>query len=297
MKGSDLRFYVQMPAAPQYMGKAVFKQLSADAPNGVKIRLEFTGFNQFFSAGKTAHWVWLGAEVANQRVPPRTFGRISIDVLHRPSLQAGEGGEVDWSWALRPEDLEGIEAADPDAAKTPRRFKVNALGIIQLPEGTFTVTGEGNFEIALSEWTEYLTALGYGVPPSLAALATAAAVAHPSWLEAENRLKEAREHLRAGEDYVALTRCLGEFEKLVSKPYLTESWLPLVAPYPEQKQEGVTSLLAAHSTYLNKIGYHKDLKDRDAMGSLIEMPLNHWEAELALATSQVLLAYAIRLKG
>jgi hypothetical protein len=48
---------------------------------------------------------------------------------------------------------------------------------------------------------------------------------------------------------------------------------------------------------LNKIGHHKDRKDRDAMGNLIEMPLNHWEAELALAASQVLLAYAIRLNG
>lgn len=296
MKGNDLRFYVQVPPAPQYMGKAVFKQLSADAPNGVKIRLEFTGFNQFFSAGKTAHWVWLGAEVANQRVPPRTFGRVAIDVLHRPLLQAGEGGEVEWSWALRPEDLEGIEVGQQDAAKNPRYFKVNALGIIQLPEGTFTVTGEGNFEVALSEWIEYLGALGYGVPPSLSGLATAAALAHPSWSEAEKRLKSARDHLRAGEDYVALTACLGEFEKVVSKPYLPESWLPLVEAEPKQKQDGVAGLLAAHCTYLNRVGYHKDWKARDPMGNLMEMPLSHWEADLALAASQIWLAYALRLK-
>jgi hypothetical protein len=241
--------------------------------------------------------VWLAADVFNQRVPPRTFGRVTIDMNQRPLLQIGLPSEVEWSWALRREDLEGIEQGRQDALKSPVSFKVNALGIIQIPEGTFTVTGEGNFEVPVSEWTEYAEALGYGVSPSLAALVSTGGVSHPSWLEAENRLKSSRVHLRAGEDYAALTTCLGEFERLVPKPYLSESWLPIVATYPEQKQEGVAGLLAAHCTYLNKIGHHKDRKDRDAMGNLIEMPLNHWEAELALATSQVLLAYAIRLKG
>ena len=106
----------------------------------------------------------------------------------------------------------------------------------------------------------------------------------------------ARSRLRAGEDYAALTSCLGEFEKLESKPYMAASWIPAISTDPVQKQEGVAGLLAAHCTYLNKIGHHKDRKDRDAMGNLLEMPLNHWEAELALASSQVLLAYAIRLK-
>jgi hypothetical protein len=298
MKGNDLQFYVKVsPPAASYLGKAIFKHLTADAPNGVKIRLEFSGFNDFFVGGRTPHWVWLNAEVFTQRVPPRMCGRVMIDVNQRPPLQAGAAGDVEWLWALRPEDLEGIEQAHQDAAKSPRYFKVNALGIIQIPEGTFTVTGEGNFEVPVSEWTEYLTSLGYGVPPSLAALLTAGGASHSSWSEAERRLAPARARLRAGEDYVALTSCLGEFEKLVSKPYMAVSWQPLVQADPAQKQDGVAGLLAAHATYLNKIGHHKDRKDRDAMGNLIEMPLNHWEAELALAASQVLLAYAIRLKG
>lgn len=298
MKGNDLQFYSQIsPPASNVLGKAVFKRLDADAPNGIKIRLEFFGNNDFFAGGRKPHWVWLTAHVSNQRVPPRRFGRVAIDVNQRPLLQTGAAGEVEWLWWLRPEDLEGIEQGQQDAAKSPRYFKVNVEGIIQVPEGTFTVTGEGNVEVPVSEWTEYLTSLGYGVPPSLTGLLAAGGVGHPSWSEAEKRLKPARDRLRAGEDYVALTSCLGEFEKLVPKPYLSESWLPLVAAYPEQKQEGVAGLLAAHCTYLNKIGYHKDLKDRDAMGNLIEMPLNQWEAELALAVSQVLLAYAIRLKG
>jgi hypothetical protein len=285
------------PPGPSYLGKAAFKRLDADAPNGIKIRLEFSGYNDFFVGGRKPHWVWLTARVSNQRVPPRVFGHVVIDVNQRPPLQAGMAGEVEWLWRLRPEDLEGIEQGQQDAAKSPRYFKVNVEGIVQVPEGTFTVTGEGNVEVPVSEWTEYLTSLGYGVPPSLTALLAAGGVSHPSWSEAETRLKPARDRLRAGEDYLALTSCLGEFEKLESKPYLAESWTPLVAGDPSQKQEGVAGLLAAHCTYLNKIGHHKDRKDRDAMGDLKEMPLNHWEAELALAVSQVLLAYAIRLKG
>ncbi len=298
MKGNDLHFYTQLgPPANSYLGKAVFKRLDADAPNGVKIRLEFSGSNDFFSGAMKAHWVWLTAQVSNQRVPPRTFGQVAIDVPQRPLLQAGIAGEVEWLWRLRPEDLEGIEIGQHDAAKSPRYFKVDLLGIIQVPEGTFTVTGQGNFEVPLSEWTEYLTSLGYGVPPSLSGLLEARGSGHPSWSEAETRLGPARARLRAGEDYSALTLCLGEFEKLESKPYMAESWAPLMTGDPTQKQDGVAGLLAAHCTYLNKIGHHKDRKDRDAIGNLIEMPLNHWEAELALATSQVLLAYAIRLKG
>jgi hypothetical protein len=279
------------------MGKVAFKHLTADVPIGVKIRLEFAPYHDFFKGGRTAHWVWLSAEVSNQRVPPRTFGRVTIDVNQRPLLQAEASGEVEWSWALRAEDLEGIEQGRQDALKSPVSFKAAALGIIQLSEGTFTVTGEGNFEVPVSEWTDYAEALGFGAAPSLTAPASAGGASHPSWREAEKRLKSSRAHLRGGEDYVALTTCLGEFEKLVSKPYLSESWLPLVKGDPAQKQEGVAGLLAAHCTYLNKVGHHKDRKDRDAMGNLIEMPLNHWEAELALAASQVLLAYAIRLKG
>jgi hypothetical protein len=298
MKGNDLHFYTQLATpANSYLGKAVFKRLDVDAPNGVKIRLEFSGSNDFFSGARQAHWVWLTAEVSNQRVPPRTFGNVAIDVIQRPVLHAGTAGEVEWTWRLRPEDVEDIEAGQGDATKSPRYFKVDVLGIVQVPEGTFTVTGQGNFEVPVSEWTEYLLALGYGVPPSLSGVLAVGGANHPSWSEAETRLGPARARLRVGEDYSALTLCLGEFEMLESKPYMAVSWAPLMPGDPAQKQDGVAGLLAAHCTYLNKIGHHKDRKDRDAMGNLIEMPLNHWEAELALAASQVLLAYAIRLRG
>jgi hypothetical protein len=298
VKGNDLHFYSQIsPPASSFLGKAVFKRLDADAPNGIKIRLEFSGNSDFSSGGYKPHWVWLTAQVPNQRVPPRTFGQVVIDVIQRPLLHTANAGEVEWLWRLRPEDLEGIEQGQQDAAKSPRYFKVDVLGIIQVSEGNFTVTGQGNFEVPVSEWTEYLTSLGYGVPPSLSGLLAAGGASHPSWSEAEKRLGPARARLRAGEDYAALTLCLGEFEKLESKPYMAESWTPLMTGVPAQKQDGVAGLLAAHCTYLNKIGHHKDRQDRDSMGNLIEMPLNHWEAELALATSQVLLAYAIRLKG
>jgi hypothetical protein len=285
------------PPGPSYLGKAAFKRLDADAPNWIKIRLEFSGYNDFFAGGRKPHWVWLTARVSNQRVPPRVFGHVVIDVNQRPPLQVGMAGEVEWLWRLRPEDLEGIEQGQQDGAKSPRYFKVNVEGIVQIPDGTFTVTGEGNFEVPVSEWTEYLTSLGYGVPPSVSSLLAAGGASHTSWLEAEKRLAPARARLCAGEDYIALTACLGEFEKVESKPYMATSWLPLLQSEPAQKRDGVAGLLAAHCTYLNRVGYHKDWKDRDAMGDLIEMPLNHWEAELALAASQVLLAYAIRLKG
>lgn len=101
-QASCLQFYTQVPAN-SYLGKAAFKRLDADPPNGVKIRLEFSGHGDFFTGGRKAHWVWLTAKVWNQRVPARSFGQVAIDVLQRPPLQAGTaGGEVEWLWRLTP---------------------------------------------------------------------------------------------------------------------------------------------------------------------------------------------------
>jgi hypothetical protein len=58
---------------------------------------------------------------------------------------------------------------------------------------------------------------------------------------------------------------------------------------PPDKAGALRALLTAHATVLNKLGRHPsdDLTDgRDRQ----MLPLDHWEAELAVALSQLLLA-------
>jgi hypothetical protein len=58
----------------------------------------------------------------------------------------------------------------------------------------------------------------------------------------------------------------------------------------------VARLLAAHCTYLNRVGYHRD-RDHPAGSELPPVPLDHWEAEIAVAVSQFWLTFALRETG
>ncbi len=106
------------------------------------------------------------------------------------------GREIEWNWYLLPQDLERIEHDRSDAKGSPLNFKVTAAGMIQTDSGMYMIRGNGNLEIALSDWESYLKMFRYNLPPSAAELAGLAAVDHPSW-------KGSRGTSRAGSPAVA----------------------------------------------------------------------------------------------
>lgn len=61
------------------------------------------------------------------------------------------------------------------------------------------------------------------------------------------------------------------------------------------KAEGVAAALAGFCTSLNKVGHHR--APRPAEERLPAMPVDQWEAEMALAAGQYFLAYAERVAG
>jgi hypothetical protein len=138
--------------------------------------------------------------------------------------------------------------------------------------------------------------LEYKLPPSHAALAGLSSIQHPSWADATKRLGDARSHLRAGEDYDALRDCLSTLESLVSPPYTADAWKKRLASLPDQKATGLAALFSGMATYCNKVGHHRSRQERDAGNDFQQMPLDHWEADLAVGAAQFVTAYALRLR-
>jgi hypothetical protein len=294
--------------APGYSGQAghvgelAFARTRADAnsPKGIRITLKPSLSQSFLAANPQLHWVGVRVEVTSLRLDQRVYGRVLLD-LHERSHSLGlpnfdhPNREIEWNWCLLPEDLERIERDSSENAKSPLNVRVTVEGTLQVGEQVCLVRGEGSLEIALSDWEAYLKVLGYNLPPSTAELAGRAVVDHPSWEDAARRLAPARNELRAGDGRDALVTSLRQFERVVTAPYSRDSWKGLF-DVPGQKEDGMISMLAGHCTYLNKVGHHRSRQDRDPEGELIEMPVDQWEAELAVGTSQFLLAYALRAK-
>jgi len=63
---------------------------------------------------------------------------------------------------------------------------------------------------------------------------------------------------------------------------------------PDQKKESMATMLAGFCAYLNRVAYHCE-RGRAGVGELLSrMPLDHWESEAAVASSQILLTMAMR---
>jgi hypothetical protein len=52
-----------------------------------------------------------------------------------------------------------------------------------------------------------------------------------------------------------------------------------------------TFLLTGVSTYLNKVGHHRNSKMKNEDGNLVHIPLDQYEAELLLGISQLIVTY------
>lgn len=254
----------------------------------------------------TVSWLQLTAVISTRTTPPHPVGRVHIDEKGMLPLGPGNArfGTWTWMWEVRDEDVELVDQARSNQPSAPLSFHVDISGIAKLIDdsGKFhdfiAVRSAGPpLQVELSHWDRLLLALGYTVPPSQVSLVTRGTLEHPAWAAATGALKNARLHLRHGEGYDALRECLSALEGLVSAPYNTPSWKSHFTSVQDQKADGLAELLSGFATYCNKIGHHRERQNRDAAGDLPAMPLDHWEADLAVAVAQYLLTYAFRLRS
>lgn len=250
-------------------------------------------------------WLQLEARVWTCTPPRRKIGAIHIDQQGMLPLGVTRAGPAYWLWELVPEDIERAESTHSQQANSPFFFTLEINGIAKM---CLANTGEvldlvplrgsnPQFTIELSLWERLMQSLEYKLPPTHAALAGLSALQHPSWNDASNRLGPARTHLRAGEGYNALRDCLSTLESLVSQPYAAESWRKKLTSLPDQKAAGLAELFSGMAMYCNKIGHHRSRNEKDAGDALPQMPLDQWEADLAVGAAQFVTAYALRLRS
>lgn len=256
-------------------------------------------------------WVQISVEIFLQAGPKRPLGRVDIETPRDVSFVSGTRNHARWKWELARDDIERVEAVRLAADRlSPITFEVAARGIAKLrPVDVSLSLGElgyivaarcGNanyWQIETSHWERLLKQMQYDLPPSQAALASVAITEHPSWEQARKKLEPARKHLRDGEEDDALRECLGALEAVVSGPYKVDSWKPKLANLPGQKSVAIAELMSGLATYCNKTGHHLSQDQQDQTGDYERMPLDRWEAELIVASTQFLLAYAYRLRS
>ncbi len=252
----------------------------------------------------TVSWLQLEAAIWTRTTPRRQVGQMHIDQKAMLPLGPGNACLGTWLWEVHEEDVELVDQARSNQPSAPIYFSLDISGIGKLIDGNgqlcdlIAVRSAGQqLQVELSHWDRLLQALGYTVPPSQASVVTRGTLEHRAWADATKRLENARLHLRHGEDYDALRECLSALEGLVSAPYSAPSWRSRLASLQDQKADGIAELLSGFATYCNRIGHHRERQNRNDAGDLPVMPLDHWEADLAVAVAQYLLTYASRLRS
>ena len=282
-------------------GRLLINDVEASTVTGsLVIRLEFLPSTDSSDPENPTNWVSLNATIRTQISPIQEVGTVKIDHPNQPPFPPTPPNlstSVQWSWQLLPRDVEVIERIRSLSPSSPIHLQLAVDGIAQTSSGVLGVAGDGTFRIELSHWHRLLEQMGYSMSPSMLATLSSGSLDEPSFREAAKRLEVARQHLRRGEDYAALEGCLGQLEALATAPYRQESWKALLEKLPEQKAESLAKWIAGLATYLNRVGHHRSREERDEDGDLAIMPLNHWESELAVASTQIALSYLLRLDG
>lgn len=230
----------------------------------------------------------------------RPYGRIRV--LSDPPGQLGLLGLRSsthwWVWSLAPDEIELIETERaPNAGAERVLFNLDVRGIAAVGPDTYGFAGDTQISIATSDWLALLRAMGYAVPPSLSSLAGDAVTLAPSWTWAENQLRVARRHLALGEDREALRTGYLLFDAMERNPFRSE-WESILGDpdLPAEKADVIRDLLRAQASVLNKLGRHPSDEITDGRDRQM-LPLDHWEAELAIALAQLLLAAAERWRS
>lgn len=249
-------------------------------------------------------WLQIEAHIWTQSIPRLEIGKIYIEPKAMLPLDNARTNTDKWLWEVLPEDLELVESTHSHQTNSPFGFELEIKGLakIHLPNGQASdivplQSSNGSFTIELSQWERLIKSLGYKTPPSQAALVGLSTLQHPSWEETIKKLGGARTHLRASEGYDALRDCLSALESIVSPPYKADAWKKRLVTLPNQKANGLAELFSGMATYCNLIGHHLSRQERDADKHLLQMPLDHWEADLAVGAAQFVVAYALRLQS
>lgn len=257
--------------------------------DGVQLRFDVSPYSDV-----AFHCLWLDGAVSDRNTTRRYYGRLEIEVHERPS--SATVGSLTWLWRLLPEEIEALEAART-AGDGPLNLWLHLAGAAIVADVPVPIIGDQQLELSLSEWQRIQVDLGYEVPTSQERLLTPTNLQSPGWRYAAEHLAKARGRLAAGDGYDAMQDALSEFESLASGPYKSEVWKSMLTELPEQKADGIAHLLAGYCTYLNKVGHHRARRGRATDGRLPPMPMDQWEAELAVAIAHFLLAYARRIQG
>lgn len=290
-----LHLYLRGDSAPaQTVGNVRVTGIEADsAGQGLRLTLAPEAARDLPAAMR---WVDLRAHLSSNRTRARSYGRVSIEYEGWPDFRTGRTSF--WTWRLHHTDLDAIEVDRADAPGAPVSFRLLAEGSVALDTSVWGIGGETQLTLPASEWHGLLERLEYRTPTHLIRLAGEAVVAHPSWADAEGRLDLARRHLRVGNDEEALAAAFREFERLSESiaPYRPNAWENLAPGAVEAKRRDLREMVAAHAMYLNRLGRHLD-PQTGLPGERASIGVDHWEAELLLATSQLLLAAVIRYRA
>lgn len=199
-----------------------------------------------------------------------------------------------WRWFIDPVEISRIEdlRVGGDLLLAIRGTGVAEITIATRDRQLVPVFFGVHERVPHSTWERILTQLKY--QPAVA-LSLPRSLAHwPEWEHAISASQNAVRALSRGETHSALQNCLGLLEKLHSAPYKQDSWVGFF-DVDKSKEVGLKALIAGVATYLNKVGHHHSRTERDASGDLAQSPVDHYEAEILVAMTQLLLAYVRRL--
>lgn len=199
-----------------------------------------------------------------------------------------------WRWFIDPVELSRIEdvRGGSDLVLMIRGTGIGDIEAADSEPGMSAIYCGMHITIPHSTWERILTQLKY---KPAAALFLPKSLAHwPEWEQALSASQGAVRALSRGETHSALQRCLGLLEKLHAAPYAPESWVGFF-DIDKSKEAGLKSLIAGLAMFLNKVGHHRSRTERDASGDLLQSPVDHYEAEILVAMTQLILAYVQRL--
>lgn len=241
--------------------------------------------------------VEVGAAITSVWPTHRTYGRVRMlsNQPGRLGLLSPAPEPLTFVWSLAADEIELVETERAAAAKAQSlTFNLDLSGIAVLADRTVGFEGTSQFSLSSADWLALLGALGYGTPPSLAGLVETAMTDGVSWRVAEDKLRPARRQLGMGEDREALRSAYLLLDAISPNPYKSDWQEALEDPdMPPGKAAAIRGLLRAESHLLSALGRHPSW-ERSESGDREMLPLDHWEAELAVAVAQLLLAAAER---
>ncbi|MHB8960365.1 MAG: hypothetical protein ACYDAN_12125 [Candidatus Limnocylindrales bacterium] len=267
------------------------------ADGGLRIGIEYRPPTASDTARRL---VSIDAKIASALPERRVHGRVRplVDPLGQSAILGRDASSHWWLWALTQSDIEAIEQERaPNAGSETLSFNLEVGGVAVVGSETVGLAGEVQLSLATSDWLGLLGALGYITPPAIERLNGQAMTLAPPWAKAEGKLLAARRHLALGEDREALASAYRVFDAIATNPYKAKWGEALDDPdMPGEKADVIRELLRAHAQALSKLGRHPSYTLVEGSDRQM-LPLDHWEAELLVALSQMLLAAAERWRS